>query len=62
MKKNLEAFLQLEVDNEKYNTLDCLMDDRNCFLKCTVSFHYYANLEHTLIRSFIKDGVVYEKT
>lgn len=62
MQKNIEGCLHLEVANEKYNKLDCLMDDRNCFLKCNIRFHYYATLEHALIASFIKDGVVYEKT
>jgi ribonuclease HIII len=62
MTKNLDGFFLLEVVNEKYNNLDCFMDNLNCFLKCLHRFAYYATLEHTLIVAFIKDGVVYEKT
>lgn len=58
MKSYLKYFLALNIKNEKYNKIDCLMETDNCFLKADKNFFSYATFENALVESFIKDGVL----
>lgn len=50
--------MSLNLGNEKYNKIDCMMATDNCVLKSGQVYEGYSILEDDLIKQWILEGVL----